>query len=216
MEYYSSDEDDPSYYEDNSHDFDDPALDHHFGLENDEARDPYSNRGRTDGVWKILGAYGFRRKADSLSFDGPTPDPCFEMTARKCCRGGKPIADLVAPNGEIMDSSVPILAQKIRSSHHIGYLKAETKAMLDRMEDSTLVRDALSTEGLELEYESYMFSFCRDDLDSTSHTWHCRICKECMDWREWHCRGCNKCQYGASIPCANCSPTQYARRMENS
>ena len=46
-----------------SYDWDDPDWDHHFGMEHPTAGDPYNNRGRSDGVWNILTAYGFQRAA---------------------------------------------------------------------------------------------------------------------------------------------------------
>ncbi|KAJ0109805.1 hypothetical protein J7T55_004355 [Diaporthe amygdali] len=31
------------------------------------------------------------------------------------------------------------------------------------------------------------YSFCRrDGWQETEHNWHCRICSDCMEWREWH------------------------------
>lgn len=55
--------------------------------------------------------------------------------------------------------------------------------------------------------QGVFYSFCRSDTDpweSDAHTWHCRTCGECMDWRGWHCGKCNKCSYGVSIPCQGC------------
>jgi len=52
--------------------------------------------------------------------------------------------------------------------------------------------------------ETYFFSFCRDEVEQDNCTWHCVICKSCMDWREWHCGRCNKCTYGVSLPCEGC------------
>ncbi|KAI1172798.1 hypothetical protein F4777DRAFT_488148 [Nemania sp. FL0916] len=40
--------------------------------------------------------------------------------------------------------------------------------------------------------------------ESSENTWHCPVCRECMDWREWHCGNCKKCAYGVSIPCDGC------------
>lgn len=49
------------------------------------------------------------------------------------------------------------------------------------------------------------YSFCRrDGWQETEHSWHCRICSDCMEWREWHCERCNQCSYGLSLPCENC------------
>lgn len=56
----------------------------------------------------------------------------------------------------------------------------------------------------------YFFSLCRGSYQGFGswqedmHTWHCRACGECMDWRGWHCGKCNKCAYGVSLPCDGC------------
>ncbi len=52
--------------------------------------------------------------------------------------------------------------------------------------------------------ETYWYSFCWDDVEQDSCTWHCEICGECKDWREWHCEKCNRCTYGISVPCEHC------------
>ena len=63
----------------------------------------------------------------------------------------------------------------------------------------SLLRQGLSDQGY------FKWSVCRggtwvqDDC-----TWHCRVCRECNDWREWHCSVCKKCQYGSSIRCEGC------------
>ncbi|KAF2169499.1 hypothetical protein M409DRAFT_52729 [Zasmidium cellare ATCC 36951] len=50
----------------------------------------------------------------------------------------------------------------------------------------------------------WSYSFCMDHWAEEQNIWHCRKCKECMEWREWHCGKCNKCTYGVSIPCSGC------------
>lgn len=52
--------------------------------------------------------------------------------------------------------------------------------------------------------EIYFYSFCWKDVVQESDTWHCKVCKECRDWREWHCKSCNSCTYGVSLPCEGC------------
>lgn len=198
-----------------SEDWDDVYKDHHFGLESDKAANAYTSRGRNDAVWKILEAYGFRRSTDSKKtkeqFEGPTPAPCFELVARTHCSKGEFISGNVLENGEMVDYRVAELANKIRSSHHIDYMDDDQKKKILQMDDATLVRDALSVGGLD--NGSHYFSFCRDDLEQSDCTWHCRICKGCMDWRDWHCKGCNTCKYGVSIPCDKCTPGKYQHRM---
>lgn len=53
-------------------------------------------------------------------------------------------------------------------------------------------------------WRSYYYSFCRKYWEQDSCTWHCKVCKECNDWREWHCKECKQCTYGISIPCEGC------------
>ncbi|EJK50099.1 hypothetical protein THAOC_30970 [Thalassiosira oceanica] len=203
------------------YDWEDPCWDHHFGMEDHSAGGSYSNKGRTAAVWRTLEAYGFRRSADKKSFDGLKPSGCFEYFVRKNVRREENLAE----DGQIVGYETPELAEKIRSSHHIGYLEGpERKAILEE-EDAELVTRALSTENImrpnpdategnwssqHLYYTDLFYSFCRGGLEEEKCTWHCRICKTCQDWRDWHCKGCNKCQYGASIPCENCNPEEFA------
>ncbi|KAK1059440.1 hypothetical protein LTR33_013153 [Friedmanniomyces endolithicus] len=53
-------------------------------------------------------------------------------------------------------------------------------------------------------WRTWYWSFCRKGWDEPECTWHCKICKECMDWREWHCGRCKKCTYEVTIPCERC------------
>lgn len=194
-----------------SHDYDweDPTWDHHFGQEQSSARDPYNNRGRTDSVWKSLMAYGFRKSPNNKSpfFDGPVPSPCFEYFVRENVKERSGIQQ----NGEIESHSIEKIANEIRTSHQVGYLDDEDKSNIQNMDNSSLVTQALSVGGFQ-NMDLY-YSFCRQDLEQDTCTWHCRICKECKDWRDWHCKGCNRCQYGASIPCHKCNEREYRNRM---
>ncbi|KAK5688788.1 hypothetical protein LTS10_000766 [Elasticomyces elasticus] len=54
------------------------------------------------------------------------------------------------------------------------------------------------------ECRSWFFSGCRGFWEDESCTWHCKVCKECNDWKEWHCRNCKKCTFGVTIPCEGC------------
>jgi hypothetical protein len=51
----------------------------------------------------------------------------------------------------------------------------------------------------------YWYSFCWNVVAQDDCSWHCKVCKECRDWREWHCKNCNKCTYGITLPCRHCS-----------
>lgn len=210
--YYAYDNSASDDDDDFDHDFDDSGADHHFGMEDDSAGEPYTNRGRSEDVWKILMAYGFQKRSSADGNDDDAgdllPNACFECYAREQCRRGLALPGQVLPSGEITGWTVSSLAQKIRSSHQIGYLDAKYKKEIVDMADADLVRDALSCKGLDVS-EGYFYSFCRGDLEQGGCTWHCRICRQCQDWREWHCKGCNKCQYGVSIPCSKCSPREY-------
>lgn len=49
------------------------------------ADNPYTNRGRSEEVWTVLLAYGFRRSTNSRGkhyFQGKAPSPCFERIVR--------------------------------------------------------------------------------------------------------------------------------------
>mmetsp|Transcript_36228 Transcript_36228/g.59291 ORF Transcript_36228/g.59291 Transcript_36228/m.59291 type:complete len:316 (+) Transcript_36228:65-1012(+) len=176
-------------------------TDPHCGLDLWSAGDPYTNRGRSEEVWKVLLAYGFRREKDC-----PSPSVCFEKLVRKTC---KRYPHDILENGQLAQYPIHSLAQHIRNDWH----EKDEKDALDNLDDAEVVRQALSHEGL---LSAYYYSFCHyDGLVQSNCTWHCRICGKCQDWREWHCKGCNKCQYGASIPCKKCSPTQYKKIMEN-
>lgn len=122
------------------HDFEDFTADHHFGMKHPDAGSPYNNRGRSEGVWQILAAYGFRKITDTKgksSFDGPIPNPCFELVVRDCCtRDGKPDPQFVKPNGELMENTVAEMARRIRSSHQIDYLEDAEKQSLQQMDDA--------------------------------------------------------------------------------
>ena len=52
--------------------------------------------------------------------------------------------------------------------------------------------------------ETYWYSFCWKSVVQNSHTWHCKVCGQCQDWRVWHCENCNRCTYGTSLPCEYC------------
>mmetsp|Transcript_39802 Transcript_39802/g.71753 ORF Transcript_39802/g.71753 Transcript_39802/m.71753 type:complete len:247 (+) Transcript_39802:744-1484(+) len=182
-------------------DWGDETWDHHFGMENHNTGGPYSNRGRSEAVWKTLVAYGFRRTPNNL-FDGPTPQPCFECFVRQKVKNP---ANVLA-NGEIASRSTANLADRIRTCHHIGNGE---KIIIDNMNENDLVKGALSIDGIK--YTDLYYSFCgRGGLEKLSHTWHCRICKCCKDRRDWHCKGCNKCRYGVLIPCSKRNPRDYA------
>ena len=215
--------DDVSEASSTSYDWEDPCWDHHFGLDHRSADDPYANRGRTEETWKILAFYGFKKadagkgKGKTKYFEGRTPHPCFENLVRRICKKSSTKADYVNVNtGEIRAYSIASIASSVRSSSLIECATAEKKKMLDEMSDNDVVRDALSTDGLQLfeRFDGVYFSICTDQLLEKTCNWHCRICGNCKDWRDWHCKGCNTCKYGVTIPCDTCCPTQYQKRAK--
>lgn len=142
--------------------------------------------GRTPEVRAYLLQFGFTFKPDASM-----PHPCFEGLVRK--RKGD-VGKLPSPSA---------LAATIRRSGRSDALE------LSKLNDMELFQEVLSLGN------EHFWSFCRGCLEQSNCTWHCRKCKECMDWREWHCKKCNKCQYGVSFPCAKCQPGLYAMRMKS-
>ena len=170
-----------------------------------EACGSYNNKRRSEAVWNTLNAYGFQRTSDNMFEDEVIPDACFEYFVRQQVKDSDNILD----SGEIAGYEIADLANRIRSSHQMDdNLDGPERTRIRSMNDTDLVKQALSTGGID-GHELY-YSFCRKEVEQTMCTWHCRICKECKDWRDWHCKGCNKCQYGASIPCEKCSPREFA------
>ena len=198
-------------------DWEDPCWDHHFGMEDPSARGPYTSRGRTDAVWKTLQAYGFNKSADKKkAFDGLTPTPCFEYFVRENVKKvGKVLED-----GQIEGNTVSELAERIRSSHQIKYLEEPVQKAIEEEDDMELVTHALSTGDIRRDgpnddresgyYTDLFYSFCREGVEQSTCTWHCRVCKGCNHWRDWHCKGCKTCKYGVSIPCDKCNAKEYA------
>ena len=75
------------------------------------------------------------------------------------------------------------------------YIFSESRLL--RLPDAELVKRMLSAAGCggKGTYDpDYYYSICRDDVVPSSHTWHCKVCKKCDDWREWHCKSCNRCR----------------------
>lgn len=209
-------EEDSSSIKMTRHDWEDPFWDHHFGMEDDSSRDPYTNRGRTEAVWKTLQAYGFKKSADKKEvFDGLSPSACFELFVRESVKD----ADNILEDGQIEGDTVSELAKRIRNSHDISYLDEPVQEAIKAEDDVELVMRALSgdiqrdgpnDDGESLYYTGLFYSFCREEVEQSNCTWHCRVCKECKDWRDWHCKGCKTCKYGASIPCDKCNSREYA------
>ena len=210
----SSDEDNASPKK-RKYDWDDPCWDHHFGMDvSSTTRAPYTNRGRTEAVWRTLQAYGFRQSSDKNSFKGSKPSACFENFVRDRVKKTKNVLD----NGQLVGFSIQSLLAKIRSSHRLNYLDDPTRKAIEEEEGVELVKLALSDDNIDksnVYYTDLFYSFCSGDLEQENCTWHCKICKECMGWRHWHCKGCNKCQYGASIPCSSCTPREFASWEKN-
>mmetsp|Transcript_26208 Transcript_26208/g.32307 ORF Transcript_26208/g.32307 Transcript_26208/m.32307 type:complete len:229 (-) Transcript_26208:90-776(-) len=199
-------------------DWDNPFWDHHFGMQDSSTRGPYTTRGRTDAVWKTLQAYGFKKSADKKkAFDGLIPTSCFEYFVRE---NVKEMGNILE-DGQIEGNTVSELAKRIRSSHEIGYIDDSIQEKIEKEDEMELVTRALSTKGIQRDhgpnddresgyYTDLFYSFCREEVEQSTGTWHCRVCKGCKDWRDWHCKGCKTCKYGASIPCDKCNATEYA------
>ncbi|VDH99450.1 Hypothetical predicted protein [Mytilus galloprovincialis] len=64
--------------------------------------------------------------------------------------------------------------------------------------DDITVAEYLNAEKEEKSYKTLFYSFCRSAPEQCDCTWHCKVCKQCQDWRSWHCSNCNKCAYGIS------------------
>jgi hypothetical protein len=106
-----------------------------------------------------------------------------------------------------------IPAQQLNSRHVLcvcDLCALRSGERIPEVDDATLAKDALSVRP---RLSEIFFSFCGERPASIIHTWHCRVCGECKDWRNWHCETCNRCQYGASIPCEMCKPDLYEERM---
>jgi hypothetical protein len=229
--------------------------------EDDTAREPYTNRGRSDEVRSVLEAFGFPRSTKDSKGKGKgksaqekealeearfaemdaSPHPCFEMVVRQAAKKGQISGDgtftwqttSFMRGAHTQTISVASIAAEIRGGEFwFGYSDDTSgKKMVSSyygvtcstqdiagMTDVELVKLALSYKGLTVAktHETYFYSFCRGGkIEGSSHTWHCRKCKKCQDWREWHCKGCQKCQYGVSIPCSKCRPDRYESRMSD-
>ena len=55
---------------------------------------------------------------------------------------------------------------------------------------------------------AFWYSFCRNMVLEDGHFWHCKVCRECREWREWHCKNCNKCTYGVTMRCEHCGSAE--------
>jgi hypothetical protein len=200
-------------------------------MEDFTTRGPYNSRGRSEGVWKILTAYGFCRVVDEngrSSFgesDGnPVPNACFEHAARQQCYKGKPRQDSVSPSGEMLDSTIARIAQEVRLFLHRKEnddddnveVMSIVRKELRKMDDATIVRDALSHSGLKLHNQEYFYSFCDDRPYPKLFCWHCRVCRQCNNyWNDmWHCKFCNECQDARDNPCPTCCPEAFSSEFE--
>ena len=184
----------------------------------DSATNPYTNRGRTNDVKKVLKCYGFDFVSEKVLPD-KMPNPCFELVVRTAVKNGK----FNNTTGELLKWPISVIVGKIRSSEYWKYTEEGQQDLAAATDDAALVCACLSVDGVNIGLEPHFFSFCRGDsffgiggnLESSMHTSHCRKCKACADWREWHCKTCNKCNYGITIPCETCQPNAYRRRMED-
>lgn len=194
------------------YDWSDPfSFDCHFGMEDNSASKPYTNRGRTAAVWKTLQAYGFKKfaKNEQIGCDELIPSACFESFVRKSVKTPSKILE----DGQIVGYEIKELAETIRLQG-LDHVKEEDQEEFEEEEDMEIVTRALSDKGLHHMY--YSFCGAREGLEQSTCSWHCRLCGECEDWRVWHCKGCNTCKYGASTsPCDKCNPEEYASMVRH-
>jgi hypothetical protein len=93
---------------------------------------------------------------------------------------------------------------------NIEYYKALTPQDLEEThtlpcEDKSVpLKDLLNGYECQQCGETYWYSFCWEEVVQEGCTWHCKICRQCRDWREWHCEVCNRCTYGVTLGCEHC------------
>lgn len=93
---------------------------------------------------------------------------------------------------------------------HPKKVKALTQQQREKTYELPCGCEEVALKDLISEYECsecneiYFYSFCWKAVVEESHTWHCKTCKTCREWREWHCKTCNVCSYGVSLPCEGC------------
>ena len=163
---------------------------------------PFLARSRPIEVSRVLEFYGFDDIDDTAS---KRPHCCFEHYVRTEIRKDKKRKKSDNENtNELKWQSVSSLAARIRLSDNYIYVSEDTK----EMSDADLVKNCLSND------TEFYWSFCRDSLEQSDCTWHCKACHACADWREWHCKGCRRCQYGVSMPCEKCQSLLYAERRK--
>ena len=95
---------------------------------------------------------------------GAKPNPCFESFARGHCYRGKLSAESVLANGEIAKFPVAFLAEEIRrGALEYTSMDSDARDRVGKMEDADLVRDALSSRGVDSrDFVGLYFSFCRN------------------------------------------------------
>lgn len=165
----------------------------------------WSDAGRSADVLEIFKQFGLSTTTTDREDEENKyyPSACFETYVREIC-------SLEEEDDKDLGFTVSELAKDIRSC---GRFKDECLADHCITDDQELVRRFLSNYSEGRFSDSYFYCFCRETIESDSHTWHCTVCGECRDWREWHCSGCDDCQYGLSFPCKTCQPKRYRQRM---
>ena len=194
------DDDDDDEDEDDDDDDESEDLENYTCYADESVDGPYTNRGRTAAVRQVLATYGF----DCVN---TVPNQCFEMMVRDAVKKGQ--TQELRSISDITGS----IRKTLCDTFFYVYPDEQTEDEVNKMSDQDLVRACLSTKGLFPDGDTLFYSFCRRALVQKSHTWHCRTCRTCMQWREWHCKTCNKWNYGISIPCERCMPKKYAKRM---
>lgn len=117
--------------------------------------DPYTNRGRTEEVWKVLLVYGFSRKTNAKgkhSFVDSVPSPCFEKYVRDACRSNR---YLIESNGELTHFPIEKIVREVKTYPDFEPCEKEE---LSKFSDVELVRHSLSKRVLTLVVGSFFRS----------------------------------------------------------
>ncbi len=123
-------------------------------------------------------------------------EPCDASCGCKRCQN--PL------NGVDIDSLSLCAVQNIQAYKALSAKDlAETQA-LPCEHESVPLEKLLKEHACQECHEAYWYSFCWEQAEQDSQTWHCAVCGQCRDWREWHCENCNKCTYGVSLACEHC------------
>jgi len=111
-------------------------YDVNWGRQDHSAQDPYTNRGRTAEVSRVLEAYGFSKdEVKPPKQRAGQPHPCFESQVRKAVKSGR-----VLPNGEMESWPISPLAHQIWAHECWTYSKEGTNSLKAETNDLLLVK----------------------------------------------------------------------------